>query len=206
LEAALALEPDHLSCYALTVEPGTALGREVRVGAAAPDPDEQADRYELADALAMASGYQRYEVSNWSRGSKECRYNLTVWAQGEYEAYGNGAHGYRDGVRFRNHRRLDAYIDRIESGKSPRAGQEQISGWDSELDRMFVGLRRTVGVSLGPGTMALMNSADGRSLLEAGVIVEENGRVMVRRPLLTDAVHRSVLALSAPNVMLEINA
>jgi oxygen-independent coproporphyrinogen-3 oxidase len=148
----------------------------------------------------------RYEVSNWARPGFECRYNLTVWAQGEYEGHGNGAHGYRKGDRYRNHRRLEAYIDRIESGDSPRAGADHIEGWEAELDRLFVGFRRTVGVVAGAGTEALLRSSEGRALLEAGVLELEGDRVRVARPLLTDAVHRSVLGLGPPIVAGDGNA
>lgn len=200
LRRAIEASPDHVSCYALTVEPGTPLGKAVKHGAEAPDPDVQADRYIVAEERLSAAGYGRYEVSNWARPGYECRYNLSVWAQGEYEAYGNGAHGFRNGRRFRNHRRLDAYIRRVESGSSPRAGQDRIEGWDAELDRLFVGLRRTVGVAPGVGTRALLESQEGRALLDAGVISEENERLVVTNPLLTDAVHRSVLAQVPPIV------
>jgi putative oxygen-independent coproporphyrinogen III oxidase len=200
LGRAIAAEPDHVSCYALTVEAGTPLGRSVRDGAESPDPDVQADRYELADRTLTIAGYDRYEVSNWSLPGRECRYNLTVWAQGEYEAYGNGAHGYRNGHRYRNHRRLDAYIERVESSRSPRAGQNVITGWDSEIDRLFVGLRRTVGVAAGAGTETLLASDEGKSLLGTGVLTEQDDRIVVSRPLLTDAVHRSVVALDRPIV------
>lgn len=200
LHGAIGLRPDHVSCYALTVERGTPLGRAVRDGAEAPDADVQAARYAHADELLSAAGYERYEVSNWARPGRECRYNLTVWAQGEYEAYGNGAHGFRRGWRYRNHRRVDAYIDRIEAGTSPRAGRERIEGWDAELDRVFVGLRRKVGVAAGMGTESLLRSTEGQSLLSAGLISEVQGRLMVVDPLLTDAVHRSVLAQMPPIV------
>lgn len=206
LARAISIGPDHVSCYALTVEPGTALGLEVRHGGDAPDPDVQADRYETAAAELGAAGFERYEVSNWARPGHECHYNMTVWAQGEYEAYGNGAHGYRSGRRYRNHRRLDAYIERVESGRSPRAGHDKIEGWDAELDRLFVGLRRTVGVAGGPGTEALLASDEGRTLLDAAVISEENGRIVVTRPLLSDAVHRSVLRQTAPIVLTDSDA
>ena len=200
LQRTVEIDPDHISCYALTVEPGTPLGRSVRDGAPAPDPDVQADRYELAERILASVGFHRYEVSNWSKLERECRYNLTVWAQGEYEAFGNGAHGFRKGRRYRNHRRLDAYIDRVESGRSPEAGHDVIAGWDAEIDRLFVGLRRSVGVARGTGTEALLVSEEGRSLLGAGVITELDDRLVVSRPLMTDAVHRSVLALNAPIV------
>lgn len=206
LERGIATNPDHISCYALTVEGGTPLGRSVRRGAEAPDPDVQADRYEAAEHILKSSGFGRYEVSNWSLPGRECRYNLTVWAQGEYEAYGNGAHGYRAGRRFRNHRRLDAYIERIETGVSARAGEEVIAGWVAEIDRLFVGLRRSVGVACGHGTEALLDSDEGRALLEAEILAEENGRLVVRRPLMTDAAHRSLLGLERPIVLVDSDA
>jgi oxygen-independent coproporphyrinogen-3 oxidase len=203
LMRAVALEPDHVSCYALTVEPGTPLHREVKAGAMAPDPDTQADRYEMAEHVLGAASLSRYEVSNWSRPGRECRYNLTVWAQGEYEAYGNGAHRFVDGVRSHNVRRLDAYIERIEQGERPVSGAEPVRGWEGEIDRLFVGLRRTVGVGPGPGVDALLETAGGDRLRDAGVIEVSGGRLVVRRPLLTDEVHRQVLDLSPPQGWVE---
>ncbi|MGH8872138.1 MAG: radical SAM family heme chaperone HemW [Acidimicrobiia bacterium] len=199
LHRAVALGPDHVSCYALTVEPGTPLHREVRAGAAAPDPDTQADRYETAEEVLADAGLIRYEVSNWCRPGRECRYNLTVWAQGQYEAYGNGAHRFRDGVRSHNVRRVDAYIARVESSMSSVVGAEEIVGWDGEIDRLFVGLRRAAGVGPGPGVEALLRTPGGDLLLREKVIDLSAGRLVVRRPLLTDEVHRQVLDLIPPD-------
>jgi putative oxygen-independent coproporphyrinogen III oxidase len=206
LRSALALGTGHISCYALTVEKGTPLGRAVISGAPQPDPDIQADRYAVADRMIESAGLARYEVSNWARDNEECRYNLVVWAQGEYEAYGNGAHGFRDGRRFRNHRRVDAYLERVEEGVLPRAGADRVTGWESELDRVFVGLRRSVGVEEGEGTDALLASDGGKALIDAGVIASQGDRLVVVRPLLTDAVHRSVLTLAGPIVKGDGNA
>jgi oxygen-independent coproporphyrinogen-3 oxidase len=194
----VALGVEHASCYALTVEAGTPLGRSVAAGAAAPDPDIQADRFEHADAVLTASGLDRYEVSNWATRGRECHYNLAVWAQGEYLAYGNGAHGYREDIRYRNHRRLEAYIEAVEAGRSPRAGEEPIRGWDAEIDRLFVGLRRTVGVSHSAGTEALLASDEGSRLCTAGVMASDDSRLMITRPLLTDMVQRVVVDLPPP--------
>jgi coproporphyrinogen III oxidase-like Fe-S oxidoreductase len=167
-------------------------------GAAAPDPDIQADRYEMAEEILGGAGYRRYEVSNWCRPGHECRYNLTVWAQGQYEAYGNGAHRFRDGVRSYNVRRLEAYISEVEDGRRPIAGADPVSGWETEIDRLFVGLRRAAGVADGPGVRSLVDSDEGKVLQEAGVIAMSGDRLIVRRPLLTDEVHRAVLGLEAP--------
>jgi putative oxygen-independent coproporphyrinogen III oxidase len=200
VQHALALPIDHVSCYALTVERGTPLSRTVAAGGPAPDPDMQADEYETALSLLSVAGLVRYEVSNWSRPGHVCRYNLSVWAQGEYEAFGNGAHGYRSGWRFRNHRRLDAYLERIESGESARAGSDELRGWDAEVDRLFVGLRRTAGVQDGPAVRALLDSSSGQRLLAAGVITWGDGRLRVVDPLLTDEVERALLDLSPGTV------
>jgi oxygen-independent coproporphyrinogen-3 oxidase len=196
--AGLAADPDHVSCYALTVEPGTPLGRSVRDGLPGPDPDLQADFFEYADRTLHAAGFDRYEVSNWSRPGRECLYNLGVWAQGEYEAYGNGAHRFVDGIRSNNARRIDTYLERLAAGQRPIAGADPIDGWDRELDRLFVGLRRTVGVAAGPGVDAFTGSDEGRRLIRHGVVTVEDDRLRVVRPLLTDEVHRVALALSAP--------
>lgn len=200
VDRALALGPEHVSCYSLTVERGTPLGRAVGRGAPAPDPDLQANSYELADRRLEIDGYSRYEVSNWARPGFECRYNLTVWAQGEYLAFGNGAHGHREGRRFRNVRRIDAYIDAVEHGRSPRAGQEMVLGWDSEVDRLFVGLRRTVGVVPGRGGSALLCAPEGERLSDAGVIELREGRIRVTKPLLGDEALRAVIGLRDPEV------
>lgn len=186
---------DHVSCYALTVEPGTPLHRDVRSGLPGPDPDTQADRWEHAEVALRGAGFDRYEVSNWARPGRECHYNLTVWAQGEYEGYGVGAHGYRHRSRRRNMRHLDTYLATVESGSDPVAGTEEISGWDAELDRLFVGLRRTVGVAHGPGTARLVADPSGVRLFEAGVVTDTIDRLLVSRPLHTDLVHRTVLGL-----------
>ncbi len=195
LEAAVAAGPDHVSCYALTVEPGTELGRQVGRGAPAPDPDIQASRFTIADSILSADGLTRYEVSNWSRPGHECVYNSIVWAQGDYVAYGNGAHRFRDGLRSRNLRRLGSYLKAVENGEPPIAGEEALTGWDLELDRLFVGLRRAVGVVIDRGGRAFIADADGQRLLEAGVVAANGDRLKVVNPMLSDAVLRVVLGL-----------
>lgn len=198
LRSAVATEPDHISCYALTVEPGTPLAKAVSAGAASPDPDTQAQRYETAERLLSQAGFARYEVSNWSKPGRECRYNMIVWAQGEYDAYGNGAHGHRDGHRYRNLRRIDSYLSVVETSGVARAGVEAVAGWDAEIERVFVGLRRVVGVAPGPGTRAFVESEDGARLMDAGVITLRQERLVIERPLLTDAVNRALLDTSPP--------
>lgn len=192
LYRAIQARPDHVSTYALTVERGTELSRLVNAGAAAPDADVQADRYEVAEELLGAAGYRRYEVSNYARPGHECQYNLTAWAQGEYMAFGMGAHGHLDGTRFRNVRRLEAYLSAIESSASPRAGADDVIA-DRDEERIILGLRRASGVSVDPLVDAFMASPSGERLVSAGVIGIINDRLVVLKPLLTDDVCSSFL-------------
>ena len=198
LNRAITLEPDHVSCYALTVEPGTELGRAVAAGAPAPDPDLQADFYELACERLAAAGLVRYEVSNWARPGHTVRYNLAVWARGEYLAFGMGAHRFRGDTRSNNRRHLDGYLESIEEGVSPIAGSEVIEGWAAEVERVFLGIRRVAGVVAGQAGAALMNGEEGDRLAAAGVIHSVGDRLVVKRPLLTDHVARALLALAPP--------
>jgi oxygen-independent coproporphyrinogen-3 oxidase len=198
LDRAIALQPDHVSCYALTVEPGTELGRAVAGGASAPDPDLQADFYEMACERLAEAGLVRYEVSNWARPGHTVKYNLAVWARGEYLAFGMGAHRFRDGTRSHNRRLLDGYLASIEEGDSPNAGSEAVEGWAAEVERVFLGIRRVAGVVAGEAGEGLLISEEGQRLAAAGVIELADGRLVVRRPLLTDHVARAVLALGPP--------
>lgn len=98
LEAALELGVSHVSCYALTIEPATALGRELRQGKITPvDPDDQAEKYEIADDLLSVAGLQWYEISNWARPGHECRHNLAYWHNLDYYGFGPGAHSHLRG-------------------------------------------------------------------------------------------------------------
>ena len=192
----LALEPDHISTYSLTVERGTPLGRAVAAGAPAPDPDDQADKYEAAADLIERDGLVRYEVSNYAAVGHPSRYNFIVWSHSDYLAFGVGAHGHLDGRRWRNHRRLDAYLDAVSEQRAPTAGEERLDSWEREKERLFVGLRRTAGARLGAAGAALVASDAGDRLQSAGVIRTEAERLRITRPLLADAVGREVLALA----------
>ena len=98
---AVALGPEHLSLYALTIEEGTPLAHRVARGSAPePDGDLQADMYEQAQTILTEAGYEQYEISNWSRPGLACRHNLVYWRDGEWLGLGAGAHSHLDGLRF----------------------------------------------------------------------------------------------------------
>ncbi|MCY3504991.1 MAG: radical SAM family heme chaperone HemW [Chloroflexi bacterium] len=114
LRHALALVPDHLSLYALTVEPGTPLDGRVERGEVTPlDPDGVAAMYEVASEHLAAAGYRQYELSNWARPGHESRHNRVYWTWGDYLGIGAGAHGFLDGERFENVAHPRAYIDAV---------------------------------------------------------------------------------------------
>jgi oxygen-independent coproporphyrinogen-3 oxidase len=183
----------HLSAYALTVERGTPLGRAVQAGAPAPDPDDQAAKYDIVVEAAAAAGLDRYETSNFAMPGHHCRHNLLTWAQGEYAAFGNGAHRHRSGTRSWNVRRLDRYVER--AADSSVSGDETLDPWGREVERVALGLRRAAGVIAGRAGGALLESSEGRRLLDAGVIGAAGDRIVVTRPLLGDEVARTLLAL-----------
>jgi oxygen-independent coproporphyrinogen-3 oxidase len=98
LDEAIGLAPEHLSLYALTVEDGTPLARDVACGRTpAPDPDLQADLYLRAAERLAAAGYGQYEISNWARPGRLCRHNLTYWRNGFWLGLGAGAHSHLPG-------------------------------------------------------------------------------------------------------------
>lgn len=186
---------DHLSTYSLTVERGTALSRAVLAGAPAPDPDLQAEQWLRAADLAAAAGMVRYETSNYARVGHAAVYNLVTWAQGEYAAFGNGAHDHRGGVRSWNVRRVDRYVERIEQGDTAESGSERLGPWEREVERVMLGLRRAAGVRSGVAGLRLLASEDGVSLCDAGIIEVVGDRLRIARPLLGDEVSRALLAL-----------
>lgn len=161
LEEALRLEPEHLSAYALTVEEGTALARNVARGRTPPpDPDLQADMYELTQEVLASAGYQHYELSNWAKPGRQCRHNLVYWRNGEYLGVGAGAHSYLDGVRFANERLPSRYLAAVnETWESSQDGgpttMRQVASVEREpvevqmAETAILGLRLIEGVDLG---------------------------------------------------------
>jgi putative oxygen-independent coproporphyrinogen III oxidase len=195
VDSALELDPDHLSAYALTVERGTELSRRIARGAPAPDPDAQAEAHELLVDAISGSRLVHYELSNFAAPGHPCRYNLATWAQGDYVGFGLGAHGHRDGVRTRNVRRIDRYLQQVAEGKRPESGFEGLDVWGREQERLMLGLRRCAGVVPGEGGTALLASGRGRRLVEAGVLSSRGGRLFIDRPMLADEVNRAILDL-----------
>jgi putative oxygen-independent coproporphyrinogen III oxidase len=145
LDEVLALEPYHLSAYALTVEPGTPLAHQPWRH---PDDDDQADKYAIAERALARSGLRWYEVSNWALPGHECVHNQLYWAQGDYRGIGAAAHSHAGGHRWWNVRTPERYIERIRSGVAPVAGEERLDGPARALEALQLSLRTRRGVPL----------------------------------------------------------
>ena len=145
LDAVLALDPPHVSAYALTVEPGTPLSAD---NDRHPDDDDQATKYLAGDAALEASGRPWYEVSNWARPGHECRHNLLYWAQGSYRGFGCAAHSHDRVARRRwwNVRTPERYIDAVAAGAMVCGGDEVLSGSQQEEEALQLLLRTRSGV------------------------------------------------------------
>lgn len=157
VERVLALGPDHVSAYALSLEHGTPLRAWVHRGLLPmPDPDLAADMYLLGDALLRQNGFTQYEISNWARPGQACRHNLQYWRNLPYLGFGAGAHGYAAGQRYSNVLAPAAFIERMASSKatpfplSPAHQQTTPITQDDEIgETMMMGLRLIEeGVSL----------------------------------------------------------
>jgi len=192
LEGALALDPPHISAYALTVEPATALGRRVAAGAQpGPDDDDQADKYLRADELLTDAGLDWYEVSNWARPGHECRHNLLYWDQSDYVAIGCAAHGHVEGRRWWNVRAPERYVDHITRGSAPEAGAEELDAATRAEEGLALALRTRAGVEAARLPVTTLDD-----LVAAGLLAPAGSRVVLTRRgrLLTTDVTARLLA------------
>jgi oxygen-independent coproporphyrinogen-3 oxidase len=156
LEAAIGLEPDHLSCYALQLavapdewaappRPGALRWRQRMV--ARQDDGLAAEQYRLAEELLEVAGYRHYELSSWALPGHESRHNSAYWSRRAYTGIGAGAHSF-DGVAERswNARDVDEYLGCVEEGRRPVAGIDRLDEAARAFEAMALGLRRIEGV------------------------------------------------------------
>jgi putative oxygen-independent coproporphyrinogen III oxidase len=198
VESALALEPDHVSAYALIVEQGTALARRVARGEiAAPDDDDMADKYELAEDLLSGAGLRWYEVSNWARDEvARCRHNLAYWTGGNWWGVGPGAHSHVGGVRWWNVKHPAAYAQRISADVSPAHGREVLDPESRRVERVLLESRLSDGLAV--DVLEEAGWAAVPDLISDGLVdgdAAARGRIVLTRRgrLLADAVVRRLL-------------
>ena len=166
IEAALSYEPDHISAYALIIEEGTKLAAQIRRGQVPNiDDDDHAEKYQLADDLFSAAGYNWYEVSNWARGDNACQHNLAYWQGGDWWGAGPGAHSHVGGLRWWNVKHPAAYQQRIDTGISPGHGREYPDAQAVALERTMLLTRLSSGMDT-----ALLDETGRRKV--AGLIAD----------------------------------
>ncbi|HEX5016655.1 MAG TPA: radical SAM family heme chaperone HemW [Actinomycetes bacterium] len=148
LDVALSLAPDHISAYALIVEPGTALSRRIDRGEIPPvDDDDQAEKYEIADAALSSEGLSWYELSNWSRSATtQCRHNLAYWRGANWWGFGPGAHSHVGGVRWWNVKHPRAYGERLAAHQSPALAREVLAAEQQAFERTLLEVRLRDGL------------------------------------------------------------
>lgn len=211
LAAAIALEPDHLSLYALQLalapdewaappRPGALRWR--RRVSARQDDGEAAEHYRAAEEMLAAAGYEHYELSSWARPGRQSRHNSAYWARRPYTGIGAGAHSYDGaGERSWNARELDRYLAAAESGERPLADREDLDERTRAFEAIALGLRRVAGLSrrrfrdeFGGDPVrryaAAVAEATGKGLLEVdgdAVRLSPNGRLFASEVLVSFA-------------------
>ncbi|MGD1915492.1 MAG: radical SAM family heme chaperone HemW [Phycisphaerales bacterium] len=148
LDHALGLGASHLSCYALTYEPNTAMTTRLRRGDFEPaDEDLEADMLECTLGTLRSAGYERYEVSNYARPGDECRHNLAYWRQDEWLAAGPSASGHFAGWRWKNAPKLEPYLrESADGGRPPVVDAEAPDSARALAERLMTGLRLREGI------------------------------------------------------------
>jgi putative oxygen-independent coproporphyrinogen III oxidase len=198
LDAAIGAGPDHISAYALVVEEGTALARQVAAGVVPPpDDDVQADRYVMADETLRSAGFEWYEISNWARSAAaRCRHNDLYWSDANWWGLGPGAHSHVSGVRWWNVKHPVRYTALVDAGRSPAAGREVLTESQRYTERLMLGVRRREGLIVDelPSAaravvpqLASWGLVDHSGLLEGRVVLTQRGRLMA------DAVVKELL-------------
>ena len=205
LEAAIVLNPDHISAYSLIVEDGTKLARQIRSGQLSePDEDLQADKYELADELLTAAGFAWYEVSNWAKvaDSEDNRsaHNISYWQSQDWWGYGPGAHSHVGGVRWWNVKHPSAYSGKLTDDVSPAAGRETLSERTRLEERILLEIRVESGLSV--EQVKSVNSEAGKliagfiadGLVDPGSAIRGALKLTLKGRLLADSLVRKILA------------
>ncbi len=184
LAEAIALGPEHISPYQLTIEPGVAFHRAVLRGSLVPpDADLGAELYETTQRVLTAAGYEAYEVSNHARGpAARSRHNLLYWRGHDYLGVGPGAHGRLtlSGERWATEapRAIGDYIAWVEAGE-PGATRQRLTPREAAVERLLMGLRTDEGLPL--AEIAPLAIDDDRIEALAGLAVVDQGRLRVTR-------------------------
>jgi len=202
LDEAVALEPDHLSCYQLTVHTRTRFGALRQIGRLHElGEDAQADLYVQTHELLAARGFRGYEVSNFARADRHrSTHNLGYWKQAPYLGLGCAAHSFDGGRRWWNLRRLGEYQAAVAAGRRPLAGLERLGVRERMLEALMLRLRTAEGLDLGDfaarfgADLARDRAAQLQSSVAAGLATIAGGRLALtpRGMAVADAIAASL--------------
>ncbi len=181
LRRALALPPEHLTLYCLTIEENTAFYKQnLRGQLQLPDEDAQVDMYEECIRETAAAGFDHYEISNFAKPGHRSQHNLCYWRAEDYAGYGPGAVGCMDGIRYTNSKHPVGYSEKVEQGLALAFESEVLTAEHRRLEKIMLGLRLMEGLEIGETEYSAvgfqtcqargwLNRADGRLFLtEAG--------------------------------------
>jgi oxygen-independent coproporphyrinogen-3 oxidase len=188
VEGLIATGVDHASLYLLELYPNAPLQELMAREQWSQTPDDDAaDMYEQAMDRLGAAGLAQYEISNVARPGRECRHNLKYWRDTGWLAFGCGAHGSRDGRRWKHVADTRAYVDRVKAGADPVAEARHLDQETRLAEALFMGLRLSEG--LDPDAYHARFGQDlwtryGEALapaVEAGLLLREPGRIRLTR-------------------------
>jgi oxygen-independent coproporphyrinogen-3 oxidase len=188
VDAAISVQPDHVSLYLLELYPNAPLRDAMARANWSQAPDEDAEAmYLTALGRFESAGLEQYEISNAARPGRRARHNLKYWQDGEWLGVGCGAHSTRDGIRWKNISSTEEYVARIAAGQPVAVDVRRLPPAERLGDALFTGLRLVDGVDL--ADLADRYSVDvwehfGRDLqpfVEAGLLVHEGGRLRLTR-------------------------
>ena len=150
LQQLIALAPDHVSLYGLTVEPHTPLGRRHARGEEAEAPEERYEREFLsAHAQLVGAGFEHYEVSNFARPGRRARHNSAYWRGVPYLGLGPSAHGFDGATRRWNIEAFAGWQRAVEADSDPVGGEEGLTPANRTAETVYLGLRTVDGLLIG---------------------------------------------------------
>lgn len=197
LDDVLAAGVQHVSAYALIVEDGTRLARQIQRGEVLrPDDDVQAERYERIDEVLQSAGFDWYEISNWALEGHQCRHNLSYWRGDNWWGLGPGAHSHVGGVRWWNERHPATWTARLAAGDSPAQAREVVTAEDQQIERIMLQTRIRAGLSvweLEQPALDQLSTLFGNGLIEDPRMVGDRVVLTRRGRLLADVVVHALL-------------
>jgi len=181
---ALTYQPEHISLYQLSIEPGTVLAQKTGAGLIREAGEEICRaQYLLTHEVLTGAGYLHYEISNYAKPGYESRHNTMYWRNGCYIGLGAGASGYLPGRRYTNKADLEAYLADLEAGRPPVAEVEQISPDLVLAEEMMLAFRLREGIAkerLSSQRQITLSQKYGQALdkyIAAGLLEDNDGRI-----------------------------